>query len=80
VGRFFPMATAARATLVVAMRDEEGNAMPGSASGAACYDPLVGTVAMTIEFPLRVVLYPAPDMKGQWIARRTGVQVSCTIA
>ena len=42
--------------------------MPGSASGAACYDPLVGTVAMTIEFPLRVVLYPAPDMKGQWIA------------
>jgi hypothetical protein len=23
---------------------------------------------MTIEFPLRVVLYPAPDLKGQWIA------------
>jgi hypothetical protein len=34
----------------------------------ACYDPLVATVAMTIEFPLRVVLYPAPDLKGQWIA------------
>jgi predicted RNase H-like HicB family nuclease len=47
---------------------EEGSAMPGTASGAACYDPLVGTVAMTIEFPLRVVLYPAPDVKGQWIA------------
>lgn len=25
-------------------------------------------VALTIEFPLRVVLYPAPDMDGQWIA------------
>ena len=37
-------------------------------SGSACYDPLVATVAMTIEFPLRVVLYPAPDLKGQWIA------------
>jgi len=23
---------------------------------------------MTIEFPLRVVLYPAPDLEGQWIA------------
>jgi predicted RNase H-like HicB family nuclease len=23
---------------------------------------------MTVEFPLRVVLYPAPDVKGQWIA------------
>ena len=23
---------------------------------------------MTIEFPLRVMLYPAPDLKGQWIA------------
>jgi hypothetical protein len=23
---------------------------------------------MTIEFPLRVVLYPAPDVEGQWIA------------
>ena len=23
---------------------------------------------MTIEFPLRVVLYPAPDVRGQWIA------------
>lgn len=23
---------------------------------------------MTIEFPLRVVLYRAPDLKGQWIA------------
>jgi len=23
---------------------------------------------MTVEFPLRVVLYPAPDLKGQWIA------------
>jgi hypothetical protein len=28
----------------------------------------VATVAMTIEFPLRVVLYPAPDAGGQWIA------------
>ena len=28
----------------------------------------VATVAMTVEFPLRVVLYPAPDLKGQWIA------------
>ena len=25
-------------------------------------------VALTIEFPLRVVLYPAPDVDGQWIA------------
>lgn len=24
-------------------------------------------VALTIEFPLRVVLYPAPDLPGQWI-------------
>ena len=23
---------------------------------------------MTVEFPLRVVLYPAPDLEGQWIA------------
>jgi hypothetical protein len=23
---------------------------------------------MTIEFPLRVVIYPAPDLRGQWIA------------
>jgi predicted RNase H-like HicB family nuclease len=23
---------------------------------------------MTIEFPLRVVLYPAPDVEGQWMA------------
>jgi hypothetical protein len=23
---------------------------------------------MTVEFPLRIVLYPAPDVKGQWIA------------
>ncbi len=23
---------------------------------------------MTVEFPLRVVLYPAPDVKGRWIA------------
>lgn len=23
---------------------------------------------MTMEFPLRVVLYPAPDLAGQWIA------------
>ncbi len=34
----------------------------------ACYDSAVATVAMTVEFPLRVVLYPAPDVKGQWIA------------
>ena len=25
-------------------------------------------VALTFEFPLRVVLYPAPDLPGQWIA------------
>jgi hypothetical protein len=30
--------------------------------------PDVATVAMTVEFPLRVVLYPAPDLAGQWIA------------
>ena len=35
---------------------------------SACYDSSVATVAMTIEFPLRVVLYPAPDLEGQWIA------------
>ena len=34
----------------------------------ACYDSAVATVAMTVEFPLRVVLYPAPDVEGQWIA------------
>lgn len=28
----------------------------------------MATVAMTLEFPLRVVLYPAPDLEGQWIA------------
>lgn len=27
-----------------------------------------GKIALTIEFPLRVVLYPAPDLPGQWIA------------
>lgn len=28
----------------------------------------LANVALTIEFPLRVVLYPAPDLPGQWIA------------
>ena len=28
----------------------------------------LSNVAVTIEFPLRVVLYPAPDLAGQWIA------------
>lgn len=28
----------------------------------------LGKIALTIEFPLRVVLYPAPDLAGQWIA------------
>jgi len=28
----------------------------------------LASVALTIEFPLRVVLYPAPDLAGQWIA------------
>ena len=23
---------------------------------------------MTVEFPLRVMLYPAPDLEGQWVA------------
>lgn len=27
-----------------------------------------GKIALTIEFPLRVVLYPAPGLPGQWIA------------
>lgn len=34
----------------------------------AWWDSSVATVAMTVEFPLRVVLYPAPDLEGQWIA------------
>lgn len=34
----------------------------------SCYHPSVASVAMTIEFPLRVVLYPATDLPGQWIA------------
>lgn len=37
-----------------------------------CYDPqrmaTAPKVALTVEFPLRVVLYPAPDLPGQWIA------------
>ena len=28
----------------------------------------LANVALTIEFPLRVVLCPAPDLRGQWIA------------
>ncbi|MCL4822302.1 MAG: hypothetical protein KJ067_24505 [Vicinamibacteria bacterium] len=28
----------------------------------------MATVALTIEFPLRVVVYPAPDLADQWIA------------
>jgi len=28
----------------------------------------VPKLALTVEFPLRVVLYPAPDLAGQWIA------------
>jgi hypothetical protein len=28
----------------------------------------VTAVQFAIEFPLRVVVYPAPDIKGQWIA------------
>ena len=28
----------------------------------------LANVALTVEFPLRVVLYPAPDIAGQWIA------------
>jgi len=40
---------------------------PGLA-GHACYDPGVASVALTVEFTLRVVLYPAPDVEGQWIA------------
>ena len=35
---------------------------------AAWYDPHVASVAMTVEFPLRVMLYPAPDLEGQWVA------------
>jgi predicted RNase H-like HicB family nuclease len=34
----------------------------------ACYDPGVASVALTIEFTLRVVIYPAPDIEGQWVA------------
>jgi predicted RNase H-like HicB family nuclease len=37
-------------------------------AGHACYDPGVASVALTVEFTLRVVLYPAPDIEGQWIA------------
>lgn len=39
-----------------------------SVAGHACYDPGVASVALTVEFTLRVVLYPAPDIEGQWIA------------
>jgi len=28
----------------------------------------LSNIALTLEFPLRVVLYPAPDVSGQWIA------------
>lgn len=31
-------------------------------------DLVVATMEFTVEFPLRVVIYPAPDLKGQWIA------------
>lgn len=28
----------------------------------------LSNIALTVEFPLRVVLYPAPDVAGQWVA------------